>query len=226
MPATCALTIANMIARACLVFLVMMNLAVAVWWIAQPTSVPMMPDEPLAGVDRLQLLDEAAVIASASTSITRDDNQRCVRFGPFPADDLLTHARQVLVALADGAGVKQLQISASPADTWRVVMPPLPDAEQARATAHRISTAGFDDYLVIGDGAEAHSIVLGQYSTAEAARKRQAALDDAGFRTQVHPEGGTSRYLAIALSASADVAGLRGEIAALRADPIDCAVLQ
>ena len=222
MLATCALTIANMIARACLVLLVMMNLAVAVWWVAQPMSVPMMPTELPAGVDRLQLLDETTVAAPA----IQDAHQRCVRFGPFPDDALLTHARQVLTALADGAGLKQLQTSASPADTWRVVMPPLPDAEQARETAHRIDAVGFDDYLVIGEGAEAHSIVLGQYSTVEAARKRQAALDEAGFRAQVHPEGGTSHYLAIALSTSADVAGLRGEIAALRADPIDCAVLR
>lgn len=215
-----------MISRACLVLLVVMNLAVAAWWIAQPSSVPMVPAEPPAGVARLQLLDETGAATATATPAMQAGDPRCVRFGPFPDDALLARARQVLTALADGAGLKQVQTDASAADTWRVVMPPLPDAGGARETARRIGAAGFSDYLVIGEGAEANSIALGQYSTLDAARKRQASLDKAGFRAQVHPQGGTSRYLAIALSGSADVAGLREEIAALRADPVDCAVLQ
>lgn len=205
-----------------LVLLVVLNLGVAAWWMTRAPQTPVAPVELPAGVERLQLLDETGAAAMAATA----GAQRCVQFGPFPDDALLQRARRVLGSLARGADLKLVQTRAPPPQTWRVVMPPLPDGDQARAVAQRIDAAGFEDFLTIGDGAEADSIALGTYSSLAAARERQADLIAAGFQAQVHPVGGTSSFVAIALAGSADVAGLRREIGALQANPVDCATLR
>jgi hypothetical protein len=70
---------------------------------------------------------------------------------------------------------------AGPATTWRVWLPRLPTAEAAQATAARIGEAGFSDYLVVRDGADANTIALGRYGSEEAARRRTAALRASGF---------------------------------------------
>ena len=68
-----------------------------------------------------------------------------------------------------------------PADGWRVYLPRLPTVDAARATAARIAEAGFSDYLVVADGADANTIALGRYGTEPAAQRRSAALRAAGF---------------------------------------------
>jgi len=67
------------------------------------------------------------------------------------------------------------------ADGWRVYLPPQPSLAAADTMAGRIAEAGFSDYLVMREGAEANAIALGRYSTREAAQRRIAALQAGGF---------------------------------------------
>ena len=68
-----------------------------------------------------------------------------------------------------------------PAAGWRVYLPRLPSPDAAQAIAARIGEAGFSDYLVVRDGADANTIALGRYGSEDAARRRSVALRAAGF---------------------------------------------
>ena len=63
---------------------------------------------------------------------------------------------------------------------WRVYLPPLATAEEATATAGRISAAGFRDYFIVREGAEANSVALGRFGSETAARRHADALNAAG----------------------------------------------
>ena len=54
-------------------------------------------------------------------------------------------------------------------------------AAEAEAAVTRIAEAGFSDYLLVREGSEANGIALGRYGTREAAQRRTAALQAAGF---------------------------------------------
>ena len=207
-----------MLSRALLVLLIVINLGVAVWWLARaPAASSAAPPVP-AGVPELQLLREAGTPAVAV--------RRCLKFGPFRDPVLLASAQAQLQGLAIDRRVVALPENAPAPDTWRVLLPPAPDGRQARELAARIDGAGFDDYMVVADGPEANSIALGLFGTQAAARTRQAALQAAGFDAQVHPDGGESVFLGVALAGTADAARSRHQVGALRAEPVDCASLR
>src|SRR5690606_16767824 len=67
---------------------------------------------------------------------------------------------------------------------WRVYLPPAADLASAEATAARIAAAGFDDFLVLRDGAHRNGIALGMFSTEAGAQRRSAALRGAGFEAR------------------------------------------
>lgn len=207
-----------MLSRALLVLLIVTNLGVAAWWLARAPAAPPPPAPIPAGVPELQLLREAGTPAVAV--------RRCLKLGPFRDPVLLSRAQAQLQGLAIDRRVVALPENAPASDNWRVLLPPAPDARQAREIAARIAAAGFDDYLVVADGPEANSIALGLFGSQAAARTRQAALQAAGFDAQVHPDGGESVFLGVALAGTADAARLRHQVGALRAGPVDCATLR
>ena len=90
------------------------------------------------------------------------------------------------------------------------------------ALASRIAAAGFDDFLIVAEGAEAGSIALGRFSTPEAAGRRQQALRDAGFASQVHPLGGNTDWLLLALPDGQPLAAARAALSALQAQSHPC----
>lgn len=204
-----------MLPRALLVLLAVMNLGVALWWVMHPTAPPVRPVvEVPAGVPELRLLSEAA-----ATDAPAAPPVRCHRFGPYSDPALLAAAREAAAGLSTDFEVVTVP-GAAPA-AWRVAATPPPDGDTA-ALASRIAAAGFDDYMIVAEGAEAGSIALGRFSTPEAAVRRQQALRDAGFASQVHPVGGNTDWLHVVLPEGQSQAGARALLKALQAEPVPC----
>ena len=202
-----------MLPRALLVLLAVMNIAVALWWVAQSTApvTASVADTPV-GVPELRLLGEAAP-APPSEPV------RCYRFGPYSDPATLAAAQGVAGDLAPR--VDAVTVPGPAPDTWRVAAPPPPDGDSA-ALATRIVAAGFDDTMIVAEGPEAGSIALGRFSTPEAAERRQAALREGGFDAQVHPVGGNSDWLRLPLPGEPALLDLRAALGALQAQPVAC----
>ncbi len=148
-----------MLIRSLVVLLVVLNLGVAAWWVLHDTPAETPVLQP-AGVPRLQLREELAARRDAATNL------------PAPVRAPATRRpAQATACTGEDAG----------AAGWRVYLPPLASADAAEQAADRIADAGFTDYLVIRDGSEANSVALGRYGTREAAQRRLAGLQAAGF---------------------------------------------
>jgi hypothetical protein len=193
-----------MLVRALIVLLSVLNLGVAAWWIAHDPPPPSAPAQVPAGVARLQLIDEgpsvrapapaSATAAStlpatpappATDTITAPPAQQCFSFGPFASQSIASSAAAKLKPSVQKLTTREQPGAAATTRGWRVYLPPLPSLEQAQAAAQRIGAAGFDDFLVVREGAEANSIALGRYRNEEGAKKRADALIAAGFAAQV-----------------------------------------
>lgn len=202
-----------MLPRAILVLLAVMNLGVALWWVTHPAPTDAVPAVALpAGVPELRLLAEAGAAPAPPPP-------SCHRFGPYSDDEALAAAREAAAGL--GSAVEVRTVPGTAPDTWRVVAPPPADGDSA-ALATRIGAAGFDDYMVVAEGAEAGSIALGRFGTQEAALRRRQAFADAGFDAQVHPVGGTSDWLHVSLRPGVPLAAARTALRAVQAAPVPC----
>ncbi|MFE0502306.1 SPOR domain-containing protein [Lysobacter soli] len=209
-----------MLARALVVLLLVLNLGVAAWWTlrAPPAAAP--DFVPPADVARLQLVSEtkkaanapaprvapttapaAPAIAPPAPSIpaaiavpaSAASNARCYSIGPFANSAAASNAREVLMAVATRV-VPREQRSGSSARGWRVYLPAMASLPEAQAAAQRITAAGFNDYFIVRQGAEANSIALGRYRNEDSARRRADSLTAAGFAVRAEPlgEGGPS----------------------------------
>lgn len=213
-----------MLVRALIVLFSILNLGAAAWWIAHDPPPPPAPVQTPPGVSRLQLVaegakpapsaapapaapaqEEATTVAAPVNDITAPPAQQCFSFGPFASKDAGTAAAAKLRPLVQTLATRERPAAAS-ARSWRVYLPPLPSPEQAQAVAERIGAAGFNDLLVVRDGAEANSIALGRYGSEEAAKKRSDALIAAGFAAQIEPLGEPAPATAIWLDVVADEA--------------------
>lgn len=221
-----------MFARALIVLLLVLNLGVGMWWALRPaTTSPPTPGGPM-GAPRLLLLREAPQPARAVTVATTPaapapstmiaTARRCVAFGPFT--DAMT--------LAQASAKLQLQVArlhvreaSTTGHGWRVWLPPLADHDAARAMAARIAAAGFKDYYIVPGGDEGNSIALGRYGNAEAAQRRQSALQAAGFPAQSEALGGAARWIDVVVTTTFDADNARSRIGAPYARPLDCARL-
>jgi hypothetical protein len=214
-----------MLLRALIVLLVVVNLGVAAWWATRaPPPAPAAPAAP-AGVPRLQLLHEMPRPAAPSpVPATPAAPTQCFRFGPYasPAALRRAHARVLPQVLA----ADSREEASGTASGWRVYMPPLPSRAEAQAIVDRLSAAGIDDLMLVPDGAEANAIALGRYSSESGARRRQAALANAGFTAQVAPLGvDTEGWIHVGAAAGFDPARVAGDIGAATHAPVDCATL-
>ena len=90
--------------------------------------------------------------------------------------------------------------------------------------AQRIAAAGFSDYLVLHEGADANAIALGRYAGEGAARDRVSALVAAGFPARAEPlvDGVPTTWLDIAAAAGFDAARAQAAASATRREPLDC----
>jgi len=231
-----------MLLRATVVLLVILNFGVAVWWAVRGEAVEASAQlEP--GPSTLQLVGEPAAeraaapervapaaipaldgtdAASAADSALRAaDPAQCVALGPF-ADAATRDA-----ALAQLSSVAFRVIPRDVGETprgWRVWMAPLPDRAASDAMVARLLAAGFNDYYVIADGAEANGIALGRFGSEPAARARAQALRDAGFEADAAPLGSTlTRHWIDATLAEGDTGdALRSRVGAARVETRDC----
>ena len=239
-----------MLIRALIVLLIVLNLGVAAWWISRPAAqAPVLPEQP-AGVARLRLLAEssasvkaipaapspAATLAAAeakpapaagvATAAAAAATQ-CFSIGPFDSDAAATAATARIAAQA--ARVRPREVPGQQASGYNVLLPPLPDRESAQALAQRIGAAGFDDYLVVGGGAQANAIALGRYRSRAGAERRQAALRAAGFDAQLQAigdEGPGRWWLDIVAAEGVTGSRLKDLAAASQSRSLDCAVLR
>lgn len=227
-----------MFARALFVLLLVLNVGVAAWWATRaPPSVPA-PANPPVGVARLQLAGEVAGSTAAAVmpptlaapeapiapgAATRTATRQCFSFGPFTNDQAAVAAQARLQPLTQRIVVREQRRGSGRG--WRVMLAPLPSAEQAAATAQRIAAAGFSDYFVVRDGDEANAIALGRYGNEAAARRRADALIAAGFSARAEPLGGTITWLDVSAAPGFDPpAAQRLAVAPERRD-LDCAAL-
>ena len=163
-----------MLQRAAIVLLVVLNLGTAAWWWMHASPPAEAPLETPAGAARLHLLAESPLAASAvaAHSAAAPSTPATISAAPAPASAPPSTAGGDATLCEGGTG---------PASGWRVWLPRLPTAEAAQATAARIGEAGFSDYLVVRDGADADTIALGRYGSEQAAQRRTAALRASGF---------------------------------------------
>lgn len=226
-----------MLARALIVVLVALNLGVAAWWLLRPAPPPPSPPVSDQGGAELKLLPMQASAAPAGSAAAGDTaaadaasitpaeaepadadpdpatpasapvaQVACLRLGPFPDRDAAQVAQAGLGALLRDAAFLE---EAGNATGYRVLLPPLPDRAQAQATADRISAAGFQDFLILRQGAETNAIALGSYRSRETAERRAAAMRAAGFPAEIRAQGagGASRWWLD--GATADAAAVR-----------------
>lgn len=202
-----------MLMRGLLVLLLALNAGVAAWWVlhdepprAKDSGLP--PDVPRLEVVQARGGDGDTVAPS-----------RCYRFGPFTAPAALETARAVIAGEVAWTATA-VQVT-SPPRGWQVVLAQ-PSRAAAVATAARIATAGFTDYLVMPDaGADANTIALGRYRNEASARDRAQALVIAGFAATIEPVGGRQLlWLDVAARPAFTPVSQR---LGLTGEPIDCA---
>ena len=228
-----------MLARALLVLLITLNVGAALWWIAHDAALATVEAAPPPGVARLQLVSErqaAPATAAAQTSApapapataTAAAAAQCFSLGPFATRAAADTALARLQPLVQRAAVRTPVAQAS-ARGWRVFLPAFATLEEAESTAARITAAGFDDLMVVREGAEARSVALGRYRNEEGARNRAQALTTAGFAPRVEPlDAPADGPVWLEVRADAAVAPARAQAVAGAAQQreLDCAAVR
>jgi cell division septation protein DedD len=241
-----------MILRTAIVFLLMLNLGVAAWWLLGGPDLRAAPPASVAdnGQPGLRLVDEpvaapppAAPATSAPPSMILATvparpapagqpaaapapmaaTAVCVSFGPFADAAARDAVRPRLQALREKLVPRDAEARA--ARGWRVYMPALASRDAAQEVVDRIKAAGINDWYIIANGSEANSIALGRYGSEESARKRQAQLAGKGFSARAEPLGDTPPQWWLDARFPADAS--RATLAAIAPSrPLDCARLQ
>ena len=200
-----------------LVWLLIMNLGVAAWWVLQrPTPKPASAPQA-SGVPSLRLRDEGAQLSEASDE-ARDDAIApapavaeitpppaavepapavppaapvCVSFGPFTDEAAANAARGRLAGPDIQSSLRRVE-SRPAGRGFNVLLAPQADRDAALAMAERLRAAGFRDLIVINQGDNANGIALGRFGREENANRHQQALQDKGFPARVEPVGGAA----------------------------------
>lgn len=181
-----------------------------------PTAQPAAPtaEAPAHGMP-------ATAPPAAATDV--DVATHCYALGPFSDAGKVAAAQRQLQPRMARLHVREV-VSAKRRD-WRVWLPQQADRAAAQALVERISAAGFSDYYIVASGDEANSISLGRYGSEESARRRQAALQAAGFPDVRADALGDAPASAtwIDVASSAPLAEADGKaLGAQRVQPIDC----
>jgi len=217
-----------MLARALIVILAALNLGVAAWWLLRSTPpAPQLPVSTLGGVELRLLPTPAGAAATApeagdpATPADTATSTACLRLGPFADRDAAQVAQAGLGDLLLDASFHE---EAGEATGYRVLLPPAADREQAKATAERIAAAGFEDFVILNQGANANAIALGAYRNHDTAERRAATLRAAGFPAEVRAQGATGASRWWLEGRSTDVAAVRTTFPT--AQDRDCAALR
>ena len=228
-----------MILRAAIVFLLILNLGVAAWWIGGGNAAPASAAAPMpAGVPGLRLVSEVAPVAPPATvpaavstaTATEPPSEtpaaapeQCLRFGPFADDAARNAARAALFSF--GIAPVPRETAARSSRGWKVHIPAFASRADANAMGEKIKAAGIRDWYVMNEGDAANGIALGRYGSEESARRREAELKAKGIPAQAEALGDSTAqaWLDARLPAGVNRTALAG-IAPSK--PVDCATLR
>ena len=238
--------------RALIVLLTVLNLGVAAWWLSRPDAPAVAVEDAPSGIARLQLVSErpanvrpapaaapspaqaspavppppATAAAAVAAPVPSAAAERCIRFGPFADPQALATAQAALRPFA--LRLKPRTASRDSGRGWRVYLPAAADRAAATEAATKLKAAGFNDLLVVTNGAEANSVALGRFSSEARAQQHAQALRAAGFEAKAEPLGEirSEGWLDAAVAADADVAAARRASGAAQSRPVDCAGLR
>ena len=241
-----------MILRAAIVFLLVLNLGVAAWWLGGDSLRPVAPATAVVAIQPgLRLVNEpklvkpppapqsstTAVVAAtvvpvvptpvatgkpAEPPVAALNAAVCLSFGPFPDAAARDAVRATLQPLAQAVRARESQ--AKSVRGWRVYMPSLASRQAAQELVETIKMAGIKDWYIIATGEEANSIALGRYGSEESARRRQAELAAKGFQARAESLGDTPQQWWLDARFPATVS--RSTLAAIAPSrPQDCARL-
>lgn len=217
-----------MLARALLVFLVVMNLGVGLWWLFGTTTPVAASVVTGDDVPTLQLVSERLTTRAPAGPTGRNAalpaDAACISLGPFTDAAAASAAAERLPALRTRVSER----TSGRRRGWRVLLPPQPSAEAAQALGARVAAAGFRDYFVMRDGVDANAIALGRFQSEQAARRHAAAVSAAGFPARVEPPGGGAAtvWLDLALAPDADPDAVQLSMGVSEQRPIDCELLR
>lgn len=240
-----------MILRAAIVFLLMLNVGVAAWWLggagldvatsasviqgrqpglrlvnepvaARPLASPATSTLALMPGPTTSIPDEQPATANATPPAPAAATALCLSFGPFSDAVARDAVRPRLQSLAQKLVARDAQ--ARSARGWRVYMQALASREAAQGVVEQIKAAGINDLYIIANGDEANSIALGRYGSEESARRRQQELAAKGFTARAEPLGETPPQWW--LDASFPIDASRATLAGIApSKPLDCARL-
>ncbi|QIL21582.1 SPOR domain-containing protein [Thermomonas sp. HDW16] len=234
-----------MILRAAIVFLLVLNLGIAAWWLSGGNAATTPAAAPMpAGVPSLRLAAENAVTAPSITATATTPTpvpstlasetteeaiappiavEQCLRFGPF-ADAATRDAARAALS-SDGVSAVSRDTAARASRGWKVHIPAFASRAEANAMGEKIKAAGISDWYVMNQGDAANSIALGRYGSEESARRREAELKAKGIPAQAEAIGDNAAqaWLEARLPTNAN----RRALAAIApSKSIDCASLR
>lgn len=215
-----------MLIRALIVLLVVLNLGAAAWWLTRPTPAPEPEPALPAGVARLQLVDESAP-AVATSAVAAPAIASCLSLGPYTSQAAAEEAQAAMAGQLLQARLRE--VPGTSASGYQVVIAPAASLEDAQATATRIGAAGFDDFLVVRQGDQANGIALGRYRSREAAERRLAQMQEAGFAAQLQPVGRAGPglwWLDAGVAEGVDAATIARAAASGTPQPLECTALR
>lgn len=196
--------------------------------LAATASTPVDASAPNTDATVKALGSKADAVAPALASATPDTAAKpiCFSFGPFASVDAANAANARLLPLVRRAAVRTR--IAGPVRGWRVVVPPLTSQDAAKVMAKRIADAGFSDYLVMHDGADANAIALGRYGSETIARRRVQTLAAAGIAARAEPVGGgpSTTWLDVLAAPGFDATHAQSVATAPGRETLDCARLR
>ncbi|MDN5782202.1 MAG: SPOR domain-containing protein [Luteimonas sp.] len=187
------------------------------------TARPPQAQAPPPAAEAAAPAGDAAAAAVPSVANAVDSATHCYALGPFADADKVAAARRQLQPRAARLHVRE--VASAKRRDWRVWLPPQADRAAAQALVGRITAAGFSDYYIVASGDEANSISLGLYGSEESARRRQAALQAAGFAdVRADPLGDAPPSATwIDVAGTAPLAAADGKaLGAQQVQPIDC----
>ena len=240
-----------MFARMLLVWLLVMNLGVLVWWAlhrpspaALPVSDSRLPTLQLLGEDvAAPAVDAPPAGLEAAVQPTGTPPPEAVAAAEAPRE--VEEAAEPVVAapvcarygpFADEASAASAgrrlagvetsvrRLGATSPRGWSVALPPLESREAAVEMAGRLRAAGFNDLMVVNQGENSNGIALGRFGSEENARRHQSALQAKGFPAVLVPaaSGEANWWLDVRAPAGFDPAAQRATTGAAQVQRRAC----
>jgi len=179
--------------------LLLLNLAVAAYFIAAPAWLPGAdPSSTPIQADKLSLRSQARVTEAPGTQLQTaaetGTEALCVEWRGLTLDEF-ARVREQLKSLVS---TRPMSFREIPVNTrhW-VIFPPLPSARSASEKLSELTAAGVQDVFVVREAAWRNALSLGLYANAEAAARRVRELEARGVlgtRVELLPRQGTDFY--------------------------------